>query len=88
MSITQALSTALSGLNAAQTGLALVAGNVANAQTLFSSNGGNNKAFDNLAGTNAPPSFDWGLPFFFGRRVFTAIDGQSTPAGKGPYFAY
>lgn len=33
MSLTQALSTALSGLNAAQTSLALVAGNVANAQT-------------------------------------------------------
>src|SRR5262245_35567326 len=33
MSITQALNTALSGLNAAQTGMAIVAGNVANAQT-------------------------------------------------------
>jgi len=33
MSLTQALSTALSGLTATQTGLALVAGNVANAQT-------------------------------------------------------
>jgi flagellar hook-associated protein 1 FlgK len=33
MSLTEALSSALTGLNAAQTGLALVAGNVANAQT-------------------------------------------------------
>jgi flagellar hook-associated protein 1 len=33
MSLTQALSSALSGLNAAQTGLSLVAGNVANANT-------------------------------------------------------
>src|SRR5690349_11490802 len=33
MSLTQALTTALSGLNATQTGLSLVAGNVANAQT-------------------------------------------------------
>lgn len=33
MSLTEALSSALSGLNAAQTGLSLVAGNVANAQT-------------------------------------------------------
>ncbi len=33
MSLTQALNSALSGLNAAQTGLSLVAGNVANAQT-------------------------------------------------------
>ncbi len=33
MSLTEALSSALTGLNAAQTGLSLVAGNVANAQT-------------------------------------------------------
>ena len=33
MSLTQALTTALSGLTATQTGLSLVAGNVANAQT-------------------------------------------------------
>ena len=61
---------------------------VANAQVLFSSNNGSNTALSDLAGTNPPPSFDWGLPFFFGRTVFTAIDGQSTPAGTGPYFAY
>ena len=36
----------------------------------------------------SPPEFDWGLPFFFGRPVFTAISGASTPAGPGPYFAY
>lgn len=33
-------------------------------------------------------SFDWGLPFFFGRTVFTAIEGKSTPGGTGPYWAY
>ncbi len=32
--------------------------------------------------------FDWGLPFFFGKKVFTAISGRSTPGGYGPYFAY
>ncbi|HEY7287686.1 MAG TPA: DUF3443 domain-containing protein [Vicinamibacterales bacterium] len=32
--------------------------------------------------------FDWGLPFFYGRSVFTAIEGQSTSGGVGPYFAY
>ncbi|WP_116138202.1 DUF3443 domain-containing protein [Trinickia diaoshuihuensis] len=32
--------------------------------------------------------FDWGLPFFYGRRVYTAIEQQPTPAGAGPYFAY
>lgn len=33
-------------------------------------------------------TFDWGLPFFYGRTVFTAIEGQSTPGGVGPFFAY
>jgi hypothetical protein len=33
-------------------------------------------------------SFDWGLPFFFGRRIFVAIEGSSTPNGTGPYWAY
>lgn len=33
-------------------------------------------------------SFDFGLPFFFGRSVFTAVDGQTTTAGTGPFWAY
>ncbi len=46
-------------------------------------------AFANLAGTfGTGQSFGWGLPFFFGRDVFTAINGKSTPAGNGPYVAY
>jgi hypothetical protein len=32
--------------------------------------------------------FDWGLPFFFGRNVYVAFVGASTPAGVGPYWAY
>lgn len=57
---------------------------VANAQTLLASG---NWAFDNLAGYNGN-MFGWGLPFFFGRRVYTAIEAQVTPAGTGPYFAF
>jgi hypothetical protein len=34
------------------------------------------------------PSFDWGLPFYFGRTIYTAIEGRNTPAGPGPYFAF
>lgn len=33
-------------------------------------------------------TFDWGLPFFFGRKVFTAISGTNTPGGAGPFLAF
>lgn len=60
--------------------------NVANTVTLWN---GTNTAFDDLAITAFTPGyFDWGLSFFFGRTVFTAINGASTPAGPGPFFAY
>lgn len=65
---------------------------IANANALFASN---NVAFSNLGGENAgipslhlAAAFDWGLAFFFGRNVFTAIEGAATPGGTGPYFAY
>ena len=32
--------------------------------------------------------FDWGLPFFYGRNVYAAIEQAPTPGGTGPYFAY
>ena len=41
-----------------------------------------------FTGTWHPVAVAWGLPFFFGRNVFVAIEGQSTPAGVGPYWAY
>jgi hypothetical protein len=58
---------------------------IANADTLFA----NQTAFvfNSLGGQN-PGTFDWGLPFFFGRNVFNAIDGKSTPGGAGPFWAY
>jgi hypothetical protein len=42
----------------------------------------------NIGGTSTRGQFDWGLPFFFGRKVFTAISGMGTPGPSGPYFAY
>ncbi len=36
----------------------------------------------------AGPGFggvDWGLPLFFGRTIYTAIEARSTPAGDGPW---
>jgi len=32
--------------------------------------------------------FDWGMPFFFGRTVYSAIFGKSAPGGTPPYVAY
>ena len=61
---------------------------VANAVTLMASNPGF-AAFGNLGAPQfIANSFDWGLPFFYGRKVYTAIDGASTPAGPGPYVAF
>jgi len=59
---------------------------VSSADTLFSNNS-SAAVFNSLGGPNSG-TFDWGLPFFFGRTVFTAIDARSTPAGTGPFWAY
>ena len=59
--------------------------NVASAQNLLINTNGT--AFNDLGGENSG-SFDFGLPFFFGRSVYTAIEGQTTPAGTGPYYAF
>jgi hypothetical protein len=32
--------------------------------------------------------FDWGLPFFYGRRVFIGIEGQASQLGTGPYYSF
>jgi hypothetical protein len=50
-------------------------------------------AYDDIAGPMMNPcgqndTFDWGLPFFFGRKVFVALQGAQTPGGAGPYVAY
>ena len=77
---------------------------VTSVNTLFS---GSNTAFSDLAGPNTSGSpsslqqaadgyFDWGLSFFYGRNVYTAIQGvtpPSTPASgvavpAGPWWAY
>jgi Protein of unknown function (DUF3443) len=72
---------------------------VDNADNLFSTYPGF-AAFSTLAGpegtyNSCSPgspscSFDWGLPFFYGRSVYTAIDGQPAPSGApdAPWWAY
>jgi hypothetical protein len=78
----------LSAVNAGQDGTTgTVDFQVANANNLFA---GSNSAFSNIGGSlpDFAGAFDWGLPFFFGRTVFVAINGQSSPGGTGPYWAY
>lgn len=80
--------TAENSLTATNTGNNGVSGavtfNIANAETLFDSG---NTAFNNLGGTFSG-AFDYGLPFFFGRNLYVAIENQNTPGGVGPYWAY
>ena len=61
---------------------------VASASALF--NNSSDTVFPTLGGpaSNPPNYFDWGLPFFYGRNVYVAIENTSTPGGEGPYWAY
>ncbi|WP_279635097.1 DUF3443 domain-containing protein [Paraburkholderia rhynchosiae] len=75
------LSAVVEGLNGSS---APVAFQVSNAETMLAS-GAN--AMNNYAALQTG-MFDLGLPFFYGRKVYTAIRGRPTPGGTGPYFAF
>ncbi len=81
-SSTDNLSATIQGTNNAS---ASVDFSIANAVSLFSNSG--DAVFGDLGGS-APNYFDWGLPFFYGRNVYTAIDGKGAPGGTAPYWAY
>jgi len=68
------------GVNGVTTAVTFSVGNVDTLSARVSAAG-------EVAGPN-PGGFSWGLPFFYGRSVFTAIEGQSTSGGAGPYVAY
>ncbi len=60
---------------------------IANANVLVNSFGANSGAFVNLGGTQTA-AFDWGLPFFFGRKVYVGFEGAESKLSKGPYWAW
>jgi hypothetical protein len=83
---TQSFSATLQGQNDVSVSVSF---SVGDADTL----GGNDAslvAFPTLAGpyTNTADTFDWGLPFFYGRTVYTAFENQTTSVGTGPYVAF
>lgn len=85
-----AAAVSLGAVLSAHTGAhAMVAFGVTNAAALSAAN----SAFDDLAGEipgfptdPRAPGFDWGIPFFFGRSIYTAIEARGTPSG--PYVAF
>ena len=55
--------------------------------------GGNYIVAANIGGAGTNGTFDWGLPFFYGRTVFTGISGSYAPTQSGtqvsgPFWAY
>jgi hypothetical protein len=63
---------------------------VGNAQTMLNTNP-NFNVFPQLAGTlpaGLSGAFDYGLPFFYGKRVAVAVEGDKTSVGTGPYIAF
>ncbi len=74
-------------LRGANTVTAPVSFSVDNASTMFV--GGTKTVLPALAGNIGDSNtFDWGLPFFYGRRVFIGIEGQSSTLGTGPLYAF
>ncbi|MCY0385700.1 DUF3443 family protein [Robbsia sp. Bb-Pol-6] len=74
--------------NANTTQTTSVALTINSATTLLAGGSSTNNALPGLAGKGNSLSFDFGLPFFYGRSVYTGIQNVSTPAGTGPFVAF
>lgn len=84
-----ATTTGLSATNAGALGSPSgpVTFSIGNAVSLF---GSGNQALSDVGGTlPAGAGFDFGLPFFFGRRIYVGIEAtKASSLGAGPYFGY
>ncbi|NKJ49189.1 hypothetical protein CIC12_21105 [Burkholderia sp. SG-MS1] len=83
---TQQLSALIEGVNGATSAVNFSVGNAASIAQTYAGD----SALPLLAGPAFVTStiFDWGLPFFYGRNVYAAVEQQVTPGGTGPYVAY
>lgn len=83
---TQLLSAMIQGVNGTTSTVNFSVGNAASIAQTYASDA----ALPLLAGPAFVTSsiFDWGLPFFYGRNVYAAVEQQTTPGGTGPYVAY
>lgn len=64
---------------------------IANVQFLFSQPAADLNAFSDRAeptDTALGNAFGFGVPFFFGKSVFTAFEQRTTLSGSGRYFAF
>jgi hypothetical protein len=85
---TQMLEVSIQGANGVMVNN--VAFGVGNAQTMLNTNQTFN-VFPQLAGTlpaGLSGTFDYGLAFFYGKRVAVAVEGNTTSVGTGPYIAF
>jgi Protein of unknown function (DUF3443) len=84
---TAPLSATITGVNGAQVSPTF---SVADAVDLFNACSAC-AAFSNLAGaagTDGSQTFAFGLPFFFGHNVYTAMENTNAGGTNGPYFAF
>ena len=65
-----------------------VAFRIANANALFTTSVNTAVLPDIGATLGSSNSFLWGMPFFYGRSVFTSLSGAATPLGVGPFVAF
>ena len=78
------LSANLSASNALKTPVSFA---IDNALALFANR--NNAVLPTLSGPlGDAQTFDWGLPFFYGRRVFLGLEGSQSNSVNGPFYAF